>query len=127
MSEIYQFSRSFIFLYCLSKKFSAFFRAESDRIYIFADKFGCRGSTNKKSPTTRYRYSRIYPYCVFLFYTPVTPNKTLTVKNANNDSNKRSTYCSTEKRSVDCHSKKQSLDCHSEKQNLDCHSEQAKH
>ena len=50
------------------------------RIYIFALKFGCRGSTNKKSPTTRYRYSRIYPYCVFLFYTPITPNEALIVK-----------------------------------------------
>ncbi len=47
---------------------------------IFTDKFGCRGSTNKKSPTTRYRYSRIYPYCVFLFYTPVIPNEALIVK-----------------------------------------------
>ena len=67
--------------FCYStSEFSSFFRSESFRIYIFALKFGCRGSTNKKSPTTRYRYSRIYPYCVFLFYTPITPNEALIVK-----------------------------------------------
>ena len=79
MSEIYQFSRSFMAFCYSTSEFSSFFRSESFRIYIFALKFGCRGSTNKKSPTTRYRYSRIYPYCVFLFYTPITPNEALIV------------------------------------------------
>ena len=66
--------------FCYStSEFSSFFRSESFRIYIFALKFGCRRSTNKKSPTTRYRYSRIYPYCVFLFYNPITPNEALIV------------------------------------------------
>ena len=80
MSEIYQFSRSFMAFCYSTSEFSSFFRSESFRIYIFALKFECRGSTNKKSPTTRYRYSRIYPYCVFLFYTPITPNEALIVK-----------------------------------------------
>ena len=70
MSEIYQFSRSFMAFAILRASFLLFFRSESFRIYIFALKFGCRGSTNKKSPTTRYRYSRIYPYCVFFVLYP---------------------------------------------------------
>ena len=87
MSEICQFSRSFIFLYCLSKSFQHFSERNLIEFIYLLTSLDAVGRQTKRVPQRDIGivvYTRI---AFFLFYTPVTPNKTLTVKNANNDSN----------------------------------------